>query len=274
VIRVDPDFEAWAFVRRGDVIGFAGDSGTKGGVHLHFEVARNDDGTYLGHYAGKTDPYAIFDVSVFYPPNGSQFSVCGNDALWSDATAGCGTGRVSAESTFNADADGWSCINDCTNFTFHTTGGNPGGFITAEDLQLGPRWRFSAPAKFLGDQSAAFGGVLSFDLSQDPLSAGTSSPSGADVVLFDGTTSIFLDIAGVPDIYPNWTSWSVPLDLSAPWRASTGDVAAGGITTPLGFATEEQMLTVLSSLTGLFIAGEFWTGTDRGYLDNVRVTAP
>ena len=43
-------------------------------------------------------------------------------------------------------------------------GGNPGGFIRGVDSVVGGVWFFSAPSKFLGDDSAAYGQHLSFDL--------------------------------------------------------------------------------------------------------------
>lgn len=76
-------FSEWTEVKKGDVIGFAGNSGTIG-VHLHFEVAENNLGTFNGHFNGKTDPYAIKNILSYYPPNGVNFGSCGQDFLWTE----------------------------------------------------------------------------------------------------------------------------------------------------------------------------------------------
>lgn len=71
-----------------------------------------------------------------------------------------------AQSTFDTNSEGWSVADwnnpDLTTIvqTFSvgwiSSGGNPGGYINASDLGGNWFW-FSAPAKFLGNKSAAFG---------------------------------------------------------------------------------------------------------------------
>jgi len=88
--RFNSDFLSWTMVKKGDVIGFAGDDESPTGVHLHFEVAVNSLGTYGEHVTGKTDPYAIFDLPSFYPPSGVDFTACGANPLWIPSLDTCG----------------------------------------------------------------------------------------------------------------------------------------------------------------------------------------
>jgi len=76
----------WKRVRRGEVIGTVGKTGTTY-FHLHFEVSRDSEGSYASH-AGtnnqRIDPYAIEDIAILYPPPAQN---CGNtkrpnDYLW------------------------------------------------------------------------------------------------------------------------------------------------------------------------------------------------
>lgn len=60
----------WATVKRGQVIGRVGSSGTNY-THLHFELGRNIPGTYSAHCDNKTDPYGIdrdADSNLYPPP--------------------------------------------------------------------------------------------------------------------------------------------------------------------------------------------------------------
>ena len=71
---------------------------------------------------------------------------------------------VLASSTFEVvnDKDGWTAheLNGGPNtVTYMNPGGNPGGFLNAIDHQDGHSWYWIAPAKFLGDVSAAYGGT-------------------------------------------------------------------------------------------------------------------
>ncbi len=69
--RWDTDYENWTPVRRGEVIGYAGESGTTW-LHLHFE-------TFVGNYDQKTgsqvDPYDLYTYTKDYPD-------CGLNRLW------------------------------------------------------------------------------------------------------------------------------------------------------------------------------------------------
>jgi len=69
--RWDTDYENWTVIKRGEIIGFTGKSGTTW-PHLHFE-------TFLGDYKNKkgnqVDPYDLYSYTENYPD-------CGPNRLW------------------------------------------------------------------------------------------------------------------------------------------------------------------------------------------------
>jgi hypothetical protein len=79
---------------------------------------------------------------------------------------------VISSSTFDTDSEGWSvadwgctgtCIVATYPVTYNASGGDPGGYVSSTDPSPND-FRFAAPAKFLGDQTAAYGGSLHLDL--------------------------------------------------------------------------------------------------------------
>jgi hypothetical protein len=166
-------------------------------------------------------------------------------------------------STFDDTAlreDGWVVTNDAESRipTYVTPGGNPGGFIETTDAVLGYVMWFKAPRKFLGDQSAAYGSLLTFDLKQ------TGPRPDYDprkiVKLKGGGIELYYDAAYNPG--SNWTSYQVALVPSQ-------DPSKGWMKAPAVPATEADLRTVLGSLSALKIRGEFRGGPDTEGLDNV-----
>ena len=160
-------------------------------------------------------------------------------------------------STFDTGIDGWTVSGDGTGPLFEPAVGNPAGDIIGRDQAVGQVWFFDAPAKFLGNQSAALLGSLTFDLSQ---SIAIAQFAFNDVVLVGGGLTLAFDTATNPAAFPVFTSYVVPLNAAAGWRLNN----IGGPA-----ATPAQLETVLSELTALRIRGEFVTGGDQGRLDNV-----
>lgn len=164
-------------------------------------------------------------------------------------------------STFDAGPDGWAVGGDATSTapTYSAAGGNPTGYIRANDTVSGGTWYFIAPAKFLGNAAAAYGQNLSFDLTQQ-ITGGPDPFNNSDVLLTGAGISLAFDTPVNPAYYPLWTSYAVPLRASAGWRVTNLTGAP---------ATEAQMQAVLANLTALRIRGEYQTGADTGGLDNV-----
>lgn len=161
-------------------------------------------------------------------------------------------------STFDSNNEGWQILGDSTSSisTYVTTGGNPGGFVQANDRVAGGVWYFNAPSKFLGNVSGAYGQSLLFDLNQTG-----SGPqfNAADVILNGGGLQLTYDTGSNPLPLGQWVSYSVIFNESGGWL--NGSVSA----------TQADMLVVLGSLDRLRIRGEFITGSDEGALDNVSV---
>jgi hypothetical protein len=173
-----------------------------------------------------------------------------------------------ARSTFDADTDGWMVVdraNDSLTVfntrspVFTNWGGNPNGCIYTTD---GPGdFYFRAPAKFLGNKSAAYGYPLEFDLISNL--ADTPGNLLYSVILIGGGLT---NLAALPPITVSntWTPFSVMLQAGAYWTN-----AATGLP-----STAADLLNCLTALESLEISGEFGTGPDTGGIDNVTLFGP
>jgi len=178
-------------------------------------------------------------------------------------------------SDFASDADGWTArtfgnVSNQPNFAnFFTSdvfpvahspsAGNPGGYVEIADPDNGWTY-FSAPSKFLGNQSTAYGGSLNFDLSEFP-NGGTLLAEIPFVALVSGTTVLVYDAGDFPAVHPDWTSYTVPFATDAGWLVG----GYGGEA-----ASDNDLLAVLGALDGLYIVAEFRTPIVEAMgLDNV-----
>lgn len=119
---------------------------------------------------------------------------------------------------------------------------------------------YTAPAKFLGAQSAAFGSTLSFD-TYAPDNDGAVYPA---VALRSGSTLLFHN-ALPPG--KSWSTTSIPLTGSE-WSLSPTENGSG--------VSDDQLQSVLGNLDGLFIQADWYfkfEGADTTGLDNVRLGA-
>ena len=177
--------------------------------------------------------------------------------------------QVIASSTFDTSLDGWTAVDrDPTTEVFthyHATpkfvgsGGNPGGFIQTSDGDGDFYWR--APAKFLGNVSAAYNYTFEFDLISD-LKNKPAPSSNNGVILSGGgvtLTGVFFPVLPVANV---WTHISVMLNEQSGWIDFNTKQPA----------TKAQMQIVLSSLDTMDILAEYGDGPDTGGLDNVRLT--
>ena len=166
-----------------------------------------------------------------------------------------------AVSTFDSNAEGWTVIgNGVGTPTYYATGGNPGGYVSTTDQTDDETWFWSAPAKFLGNKSAAYGGVLRYDLRQN---LNDAQYQEYDVILEGAGLRLVLEATYTPRT--SWTSYVVILDERAGWFKDDGT------NNP---PTAGEMQAVLADLTTLRIRGESRYGNDTGDLDNVRLEGP
>jgi len=175
---------------------------------------------------------------------------------------------VTIQSTFDADEEGWSTLNDATSFTWTDQFGNPGGSIRATDQASGQWWFFAASDAYLGDMSAYFGGELSWDIYG--ILGNQSTTNRADVMLVGGDVAIGINRPVSPAL-GSWTSWSVKFDTSANWRL-VSSLANGTLSSTS--ATVEDIEVALANLEGMYIRGEYTVGADSTALDNVRLAPP
>jgi hypothetical protein len=162
---------------------------------------------------------------------------------------------------FVASAEGWTVTGDVSAESpalYSGGGGNPDGSISWVDGG-GSYWYFTAPAKYLGNDSAFYGGILRFDLK---VTAITSLGEAPDVLLTSDTLTLAYDCT--PDPTTSYTRYTVHLKETG-WKVGTLSGAA---------ATVAQFKQVLSKLTRLRIRGEFNVGSDTGHLDNVYLGMP
>ena len=195
------------------------------------------------------------------------------------------SGGTLASDTFDVNANGWGTFsfavlgNGYPNFgaafggasavTYNATGGNPGGYISAADTDNGWQY-FQAGSAFTGDFSAAYGGAVTFDLIRlDLFSTSVISPAGPILAITDGTTVLVYSGSEPTPVNGSWTNYSISL-LAGSWTVGDPTGAA---------ATAGQLTTVLSSLSGLYILGDFTSGApatsnaDAFGLDNVSIVS-
>jgi Laminin B (Domain IV)/PEP-CTERM motif len=171
---------------------------------------------------------------------------------------------VLASSNFNHSSEGWKIAEyNAGNWIFVNPMHIPrifgnGGYLIEPDRKFGT-WFWDAPAQFLGNMSAAYGGILAFDLKQWQTSFQRKETS--DLLLMGGGYKLSLDTAYHPGT--NWTPYNILLHESFGWKN-----LATGLT-----ATRNEMLAVLSSLTALRINGDYGKGLDISSIDNVVLNA-
>lgn len=132
--------------------------------------------------------------------------------------------------------------------------GDPDGSAPTGNVEY-----WSAPASYLGNMLAAYGGTLQFDLAN--AGSGFGSFRQEDLLLVGGGLTLVYDLASAPG--GSFTHYSVAM--------SEGGWLLGGLLGPAPTATQFQ--SVVSALDQLYIRAEFQLGPDTEYLDNVVLTA-
>jgi hypothetical protein len=164
--------------------------------------------------------------------------------------------HLAITSTFETDDEGWRVLGgpftEPTRPTYDATNGHPDGHVWVS----GSEWYWLAPAKFLGDLSAAYGQCITFELNQahyDPRN----------------TTHLLVLDGGGHRIHYNgpyaptraWTGYCVRLDETEFWWDSTTGERV----------TASQLMEVLGNLSQLQIRGWSQWGVGEGGLDDVAI---
>ena len=160
------------------------------------------------------------------------------------------------ESRFDTDSEGWTAMGDVHGETWLGTNGNPPGCFKAIDDATGDTWFFVAPPKFLGDQSNAYGHEIGYDLWISARDANILSYPWISLV-GDG---IELGWVGAYPDAGQWTHFETVLTPTGGWMVGSSP------------ATEAQIWQVLSNLTAMRFCGEYLTGADYAYIDNIVLT--
>ena len=170
--------------------------------------------------------------------------------------------------SFDTGSEGWTGADNNASSPFgsggiplivdhHGSGGNPGGYISITDPS-DLDFYFAAPASVLGDQSAAYGTSLTWDLK---VSGNTYDPV-PDAVLSGAGMELVIDVGPAPPSNV-WTHYSIALSEGGGWRK-------GQLNGPVPTAAEFQ--AVLANLDGFRLRGEYFAGgvgSEVGSLDNV-----
>lgn len=163
-------------------------------------------------------------------------------------------------SDFDSDAEGWRALNGVASQGWVASGGDPGGFFSALDSGGGVVFVYDAPAAFLGDQTAALGGSLSFSLKTSAL-AFPMDNNQATVRIIGGGLTLAAVVGDAPG--QAWTSYTLAL---VPDQFRIGDASGAQ-------ATAEDLAWVFGQIDSLRIRGEFSQVIDRGGLDSVVLSA-
>lgn len=196
-----------------------------------------------------------------------------------------GTVTVSDETTpitddFAESIAGWRVAGDAQGnsaFPNHVTdAGQPAPCLSAVDDTVGGVWYWVAPLKYLGDRSDYVGGTLSFSLRQ---SRSDNQFNAVDVaVLAEGGGGLVYDVGGT-DTHPatDWSTYEVPLAAVDGWRYNPDGTQFVEVRSDYANqdpADESTFREVFGQVKGLYVRGEYVSGSDTGWLDGVAMRPP
>jgi hypothetical protein len=180
------------------------------------------------------------------------------------ALAVCGEALAQVTSDFASGADGWM-VSD-------VDGGPSSAAIWdagAQRLVTADLYRqnsFVAPAKFLGDLSARYGGTLSFDIG---VAAKDAAADSYFTLMIRSAAGSLWWFGGSPSTVTT-TSFSATLSQAAGgWRLNSNASSPNGGSAP----TPAQFQAVLGGVTAVLISADWLDGPDTVTLDNVVLSA-
>lgn len=172
--------------------------------------------------------------------------------------------QAAPASHFDTDAEGWTVQDLLPPYTepgISLTVSWQDGHIGLTDPSEG-NFYFEAPAAFLGDLSAYYGGSLHYEQTLNT-PQGEAWRTDADVMIYGAGLILFYQGSANPS--SDWTAYDVTLS-EAGWHVGSFDSPT--------LATQAQFRSVLADLTHLRIRGEYIAGVfETTTLDNVRISA-
>ncbi len=166
---------------------------------------------------------------------------CEPKAMMLECNLGAATLTKMTEFTFDNDSEGWTSEGDGY-MEYHSTGGNPGGYLLGIDYALGDDWAFIAP--WTGDLRSFIGKTLSFD------NYGTNISYGGSIEIISGETKITFDFDAPTT---EWTTITAPLTAEA-FQTTT-----------------ENFYAIMSNVSQFRFMCEYYSGPDQSGLDNVKI---
>lgn len=176
------------------------------------------------------------------------------------AACGAAPAVTLVRSSFDTGPEGWISGNGATQREWVSSGGQAGGYLRATDDTPYTIWAFDAPPAYLGDQSAALGGSLSWWLRVSTLEVPMTVPY-ADLKIGGAGRVLAIDAGASPGL--DWTRYEVAFVPGA-WRLGDWDGPA---------ATAADLAAVLSAVDFVHLRGEFSGWVDTGSLDEVVLSA-
>jgi Laminin B (Domain IV)/CHU_C Type IX secretion signal domain len=161
-------------------------------------------------------------------------------------------------SRFDIDDEKWVANIDAIGHIVHwdDAEGNPPPSIYADDSNTGQPWYFVAPDCYLGDRSYAYGDTFKYDIMTFDIGQ-TAYTNDVIIVGGNGLTLVHNN-SGIPKVGV-WTTYKTRL-IESEWHLNSG---AGPN------PTQSQFVLTLANIISLQIRGEYMTGFDRAWLDNV-----
>jgi alpha-tubulin suppressor-like RCC1 family protein len=164
--------------------------------------------------------------------------------------------------SFAGNQEGWNLAgNALASLVYTNTGGNPDGclaFVQTNAMYIQSPWAMQAPTNYYGNQVAAYGGLLVFELLQ------TTNQSGrvaARVTMEGGGLKLVREVPWQTGT--GWVTYRLVLHELAGWQK--------GYQGP--YANHTEMLQALGSLSGITIDGMLTSQAGTVNLDNIRLLA-
>lgn len=180
-----------------------------------------------------------------------------------------GAALASAQSSsFDFNTEGWGTFqNNGFAPTWISSGGNPGGYISAADSQTFITGYLAAPPSYIGIANLT-GGTFSFDLRVS--SSSMTSPIVPVRVTIVGGGLILMNVSSMPTF--QWVRQTFSFNTTSGWRVAANTTQPYSTADPT--PTLAQLNAALNSMTGLYVQCDYnnqSSGQDVTHLDNVRL---